>query len=81
MPVKSGLGNFVLHTFGAEKTHVDNYLCTNSLPSSRDFRGQGGDLIQASFSRLQDIGGNTFTGQIVYNPEFIEEDGLNFNFR
>ena len=80
MPLAGGVGSFVLHTFGAEETYVDNYLCTNNLPASSEFRGQGGDLIQASFNRLSDVGGNTFQGQMVYNPTYMEEDALGFNF-
>lgn len=72
-------GSFVMHTFMAEKTKVDNYLCTETLPLSTDFRGQGGDLMQASFNRLQDVGGNTFQGRIMHAPEYVDEDALGFN--
>jgi hypothetical protein len=67
-------GDFVLHTFMAEKTKIDMELCTSSLPSSSDFRGQGGDLISASFSRLKNEGGGElFQGKRVYPPEYVEE--------
>jgi hypothetical protein len=80
MPIAGSLGSFVLHTFMAEQSDVDSYLCIEQLPASSEFRGQGGDLIQASFSRLQDIGGNTFSGRMVYSPTYIDEDALGFNF-
>ena len=79
MPVSS-IGVFVLHTFMAEESEIDSYLCTESLPASSEFRGQGGELMQASFSRLQDIGGNTFSGKIVHSPTYIDEGSLGFNF-
>lgn len=75
------IGNkFVLHTFMAEKYKVYNYTCTESLPGSEEFRGQAGPLISANFSRLGVRGGNTFQGRKVFNPEFIDEDKLGFNF-
>ena len=79
MGISGATATFVLHTFMAEKTEIDNYLCTNILPLSTSFRGQGGDLMQASFNRLQDVGGNTFQGRIMHEPEYIDEDDLNFN--
>ena len=79
MGISGAKATFVLHTFMAEKTKVDNYLCTNTLPLSTEFRGQGGDLMQASFNRLQDVGGNTFQGRIMHEPDYIDEDELNFN--
>lgn len=80
MPIQGQVGTFVLHTFMAEESYVDSYLCTSRLPASSEFRGQGGELMQASFSRLQDIGGNTFAGTVVHSPSYIEEDALGFNF-
>jgi hypothetical protein len=78
-PMPVARGGFVLHTFMAEKSQVDSYLCTESLPGSEEFRGQGGNLVSANFSRLPITGGNTFQGKIVHNPTFIEEDGMGFN--
>ncbi len=80
MGISGAIGTFVLHTFMAEENKIDSFLCTESLPASSEFRGQGGDLMQASFSRLQDIGGNTFSGRVVYSPTYIDENGLGFNF-
>jgi len=72
-------GRFVLHTFLAERYQIDNYICTDSLPGSEEFRGQGGDFISANFSRLGVRGGTTFQGKVTHNPDFIDEDGLGFN--
>ena len=69
-------GEFVLHTFMAEKTAVDVVACTNSLPGSNEFRGQGGNYTSANFSRLNAKGGNVFSGKIVYQPTFVNEDDI-----
>jgi hypothetical protein len=76
-------GEFVLHTFKAEKGYIEVFACTDTLPASRDFRGQSpnpeGSLISASFSRLNIKGGELFQGRKVYNPVFIEENEMDFN--
>jgi hypothetical protein len=71
MPV--GGSSFILQTFMAEESTVKNYLYTNSLPGSEDFRGQGGNLITASFSRLLDISGDAFSGSTTNNPVYVDE--------
>jgi hypothetical protein len=73
MPIANG---FVLHTFKAELTDVDVYMCTESLPGSDQFRGQGGDYLSANFSRLNIKGGNTFQGKIVKNLRYVEEGSV-----
>lgn len=73
MPVSSA-GQFVLHTFMAEMSNVDIYACTESLPSSAQFRGQGGDMMSANFTRLNVKGGSIFSGKVVYAPEYVDED-------
>lgn len=79
IPVSGGIGDFVLQTFKAEKSRVDACICIEKLPSSDEFRGQGGNLMSASFSRLQDMDTELFQGKRVYNPEYIEEEELKFN--
>lgn len=74
MPIAGG--NFVVHTFMAEESKVDVYMCTTSLPSSNEFRGQGGNLVSASFSRLETRDGDTFSGKVVHNPVFVEEGAI-----
>jgi len=76
MPTQAG-GRFVLHTFMAEVNDVDIIACTESLPGSEQFRGQGGNILSASFSRLGAKGGTVFSGRIVYGPEYIDEDEIN----
>ena len=71
MPVVGG--QFKLHTFMGELSKVDNVMCTDSLPGSGDFRGQGGDLMSASFSRLAVEDGKMFSGKKVYSPTYVEE--------
>ena len=72
-PMPIGGSSFVLQTFMGEESVVKTYLYTEYLPGSEEFRGQGGDLVSGSFSRLLDVGGNSFTGNTVNNPEFVEE--------
>ncbi len=72
-PMPVGGSSFVLQTFMGEESKVVNYLFTETLPGSNEFRGQGGDLMSGSFSRLLDVGGESFTGSTVENPEFVEE--------
>lgn len=67
------LGKFVLHTFKAELSDIDIYACTDELPGSDEFRGQGGSYMSASFSRLPHIGGGLFQGKIVHAPDYIDE--------
>lgn len=75
MPVGGG-GNFVLHTFMAEVSNIEILNCTTNLPRSSDFRGQGGDMVSANFTRMNVRGGRYFNGKIVYNPSFIDERSM-----
>lgn len=75
MPVYAA-GEFVLHTFMAEMSDVDMIACTESLPASTEFRGQGGNLMSANFSRLNVQGGTVFSGKKVYAPTYIDEDEI-----
>jgi len=75
MPVE-GQNNFKWHTFMAEKSLIESYLCTSNLPASSDFRGQGGGLFSASFTRIADVSGELFSGKKVYNPEIVDEDSI-----
>lgn len=72
-PMPIGGSSFILQTFMGEESRVVNYLYTENLPGSGDFRGQGGDLMSGSFSRLPDVSGDAFSGSTVENPEFVEE--------
>ncbi len=69
-------GSFVLHTFMAEKSKITIISCTSDLPASSDFRGQGGDLMSASFSRLNVADGKVFSGKKTYAPTYIDEDEI-----
>lgn len=79
MPVSGG--RLMLHTFGAEVNDVEIYECTQELPPSSKFRGQGlgGPLVSANFSRMGDRDGH-FQGREIYTPDYIQEDELGFNF-
>ena len=72
-----GSGTFVVHTFMAEKYDVLLYTYTENLPRSNEFRGQGGDFYSARFSRLNAICGDSFSGETVNNPTYVDEDDIN----
>lgn len=72
----SSPGNYVLHTFMVEVNDIDFIVCTDSLPASSEFRGQGGDFISANFSRLGVKGGDVFNGKIVRSPTYRDESTL-----
>lgn len=69
-------GRFVLHTFMAEVNDIDIVACTESLPGSEEFRGQGGNLMSANFSRLNVKGGTIFSGKKIYSPTYVDEDSI-----
>lgn len=75
-PMPVGGGGFVLHTFMAEINDVDLFACTTSIPGSEQFRGQGGNMMSANFTRLNTKGGEYFSGKIVYAPTYTEEGGM-----
>lgn len=83
MPIYSAGGNiplaYVIHSFGADLSTVDVYECTESLLPSTSFKGQGGDLLSASFSSVGDKDGAVFQGRSLYYPEFINEGDEGFN--
>lgn len=74
---EQGAGDFYVHTFMAERTQVDNYLYTETLPGSEEFRGQGGNFTSASFNRLADRSGTVFAGTVNHSPVYVEEDEIN----
>ena len=71
-------GDFVLHTFMAEKNRVVFETCVSQLPGSEDFRGQGADpgLISANYTRMNIKGGEVFSGKKVYSPDYVDEDDI-----
>lgn len=74
MPIRGT--EFVLHTFMAEVSDLEIIACTETLPASSEFRGQGGDLMSASFNRLNVKGGGIFSGKKVYSPNYVDEDEI-----
>ena len=69
-------GEFVLHTFMAERYEIDIMPTTTEIVDSDAFRGQGGDYISGSYSRLLDKSGLVFNGRLVHQPTYIEEDEI-----
>lgn len=74
-PMPTNQGN-ILHTFGAEKSRITVIAYTESIVGSSQFRGQGGDLMSANYSRLPNIGGRSFQGKLTYQPTFVDEDSI-----
>lgn len=75
-PMPIGNRQFKLHTFMAEKNTLDLIVYTTNLPESSQFRGQGGNYMSASYSRLPDIGGRSFSGKIVHETRYVDEDEI-----
>ena len=82
MPINGSRGTFVLHTFGVEYLINRVYQCTSSLPNSSQFRGQGGNLMSGSFSRLS-ASEEMYQGKVVVDPgedkRFLDENSLPFS--
>jgi hypothetical protein len=72
-PMPVGGSNFILQTFMGEEAKVTNYLYTETLPGSEEFRGQGGNKVSASFTRLLNTTGDSYSGKEQFNPEYVEE--------
>jgi len=72
-----GGGDFVIHTFMAECSKVDMIQYTENISSSTDFRGQGGELVAASFKRLSTNTGVGFSGTREYSPDYVDENIIN----
>ncbi len=74
-------GEFRLHTFMASLQESNIYTCTNDLPASSEFVGNGfnGNLTSASFSRLPLVNGTLFQGKESKKETFGDEDVWGFN--
>lgn len=78
MPVgQAGGGSFIQQTFGVDRYRIIIQPATDVIVDSTAFRGQFGDLISASYNRLQDKSGLKFSARLVYNPTFEDESILN----
>lgn len=75
-PMPTSRGQFVMHTFMAEKSQIDVYAYTTTIVGSSSFRGQGGSYMSASYSRLLDESGDIFQGKVVHEPTYISEMDL-----
>jgi len=77
----TGKGEFIVQTFGVDKNKIRLWPATTTLPESDDFAGASfeGEFISASFQRLPFLSRSKqqlFSGQVVYKPEFIDEDDM-----
>ena len=78
-PIPVSTGNFIVQTFGVNKSVIKTYEATTSLLRSDDMAGQGGDYISASYSRLPYLtegGQEVFSGSEVVKPVFINNHEL-----
>lgn len=78
-PMPLGNGAFLLQGFGGEYAETINYVYTEYLPRSEDFRGNDhigntGTYISANFSRIQDKNAESFQGKVNDDYEFIDEE-------
>jgi hypothetical protein len=76
-----GPGKFLAQTFMAEKTKVETFEGTTTLPRSDDFMGAtvGGKYQQASFQRLAYLSNENkqlFSGNILWRTEYINEESI-----
>lgn len=80
MPIKT-VGFFVLHTFMAATQDSIIETCTDTIPRSSEFSGQGGNYQSASFSRLPVSAGSTelFRGKTTEKDLYGEENSWGFN--
>lgn len=79
IPIRPGI--FLSQTFGANKTQIDTYTASRTLPKTEDFAGAdvNAEYVSASFQRLPYLtegGEQVFSGNINYKPEFIDEDDI-----
>ena len=74
MPISSS-GPFVLHSFMAEKHDVEIDECSSSILGSRNFRGQGGSYISASYSRLP-VSDERFRSEESIGPGYVSENSF-----
>ncbi len=71
-------GEFVIHSFKALMSDVIVDNCIDTLPSSIDFQGQGGDFLSASYTRLP-LSEERYKGKINNSGEYVEETFGGFN--
>lgn len=77
MPIGDpGGGEFITYTFMAEDIDIDVIAYTEIINESIDFRGQLGDLVNASFSRLSATNVEAYSGRREYTPTYIDEDDI-----
>lgn len=72
-------GEFIAHTFKAEKSEVTTHEAITSLKKSEDMAGQeGGEYVSISYSsHALTLGGElAFQGTEIKKPEYIDEDSV-----
>lgn len=68
----SELGKFVLHSFMAEEQDIIMDTCDSTIVKSNEFRGQGGTLTSANYSRLP-LSEERYSGKITSSELYTEE--------
>jgi len=75
-PMPVGDDKNILQTFGVNKYRIVIQTVTKDIVDSSRFRGNGGDLVSASYNRLLDKSGLKFSARLVYSPSFEDEGVL-----
>jgi len=65
-------GHFVLHSFMAANQDTTIDTCTDTIVNSGNFKGQGGDLTAANYSRLP-LTEERYSGKTTSSELYIEE--------
>ena len=77
MPVGDpGGGDFIMYTFMAEDIDIEIVGYTEIISESIDFRGQLGDYVNASYSRILAANVEAYSGRREKSPTYIEEDDI-----
>ncbi len=66
-------GEFVLHSFMAEKQVQDSDSCATELLPSSAFRGQAGGYSAANYSRIVAKGPSIYKASETANVKYVEE--------
>jgi hypothetical protein len=74
-------GTFLVQTFGVDKTKIETYEASTTLPRSDEFMGADpdGEYASANFQRLgylNEAGQHLFSGNINFKPEYDDNHEL-----
>ncbi len=80
MPVRgsspTNTGDFRLHSFMAARQTVQIQSCIEDIKKSKDFQGQGGSFVSASYSRIP-ITEERYKGKESSSERIVQEGAYN----